>query len=352
MNLDEVESFSSIDSKNILDTLNHFPDQIHEAEKSVSDTDIPRLYDIDHILISGSGHNALSGLLLQSYLKEKSVIPISVDQSGKLPKWANKHTLVISVSYTGEDLESISCFKEAIQKHCKIISVCSTGHLKEYCIHRKIPYINLSPDYYPRTSIALLFFSMLFGLLKTGLYQLNLQNEIQDCIYTLNEMKKNNLSETPISQNPAKQLAIQINTSTPLVLGWDAFSSVAQYWSMLFNQNTKRLSNYYIVPACTYDTLVGWANTIKSQEYASIIFRDHQSESKEMKKRLFFLERFYHEVTDKQISVNPSGKNTLSKMFSLLYLGEMVSIYTAILSNIDPGPTPIIHQLDEELALL
>ena len=352
MNLDEVESFSSIDSTNILDTLFNFPDQILEAEIVVSESNIPRFYDIDHILILGSGHNALAGLLLQSYLKEKSVIPISVDQSGKLPKWANKHTLVFSVSYTGEDLETISSFKEAIQKHCKIIGVCSNGHLKEFCIHRKLPYINLSEDHYSRNEIGLLFFSMLFSLLNTGLYQLSLSSEIKECIHTLNEMKKNSSPSMPIAHNPAKQLAIQINTSTPLIFGWDVFSFIAQHWAMLFNQNTKRLSHYYLVPDCTYYSLVGWAHHIKSQEHTSIIFRDHQLESKEMKKRLHFLERFYNDVTDQQISVNPNGKNILSKMFSLLYLGELTSVYTAILSNVDPGPTPIIHQLDEELSII
>jgi glucose/mannose-6-phosphate isomerase len=197
-----------------------------------------------------------------------------------------------------------------------------------------------------------MFFSILYSIIKTGLFQQNFSSEINECIQTLNEMRKNTLPSIPISINSAKKLAVQINSSTPLIFGWDVFTFVAQQWAMLFNQNTKRLSNYYIVPNCTYYSLVGWAHHIKSHEYTSIIFRDHQLESKEMKKRLHFLERFYQDVTENQISINPIGKNILSKIFSLLYLGEITSVYSAFLLDVDPGPTPIIHQLDEELTIL
>ena len=80
------------------------------------------------------GASAISGDIIQSLYRGRSDIPIFVTRQYDLPKWVNKNTLVLSQSYSGNTEETLSTFKHAYQKHCKIIGTSSGGKLQEYCL--------------------------------------------------------------------------------------------------------------------------------------------------------------------------------------------------------------------------
>jgi len=44
------------------------------------------------------------------------------------------------------------------------------------------------------------------------------------------------------------------------------------------------------------------------------------------------------------------GKGKMSRMFSLIYLGDLASYYLAILNKVDPSPVACIEDLKKELA--
>ncbi|MEK9135578.1 MAG: SIS domain-containing protein [Bacteroidota bacterium] len=44
------------------------------------------------------------------------------------------------------------------------------------------------------------------------------------------------------------------------------------------------------------------------------------------------------------------GTSLLARIFSLVYLGDWVSFYLALLHNVDPTPVKVIDYLKDELA--
>ena len=50
------------------------------------------------------------------------------------------------------------------------------------------------------------------------------------------------------------------------------------------------------------------------------------------------------------IEEESSGENLLSRMFSLIQLGDFTSLYLAILNGEDPSPVKVIDFLKSELA--
>jgi len=52
----------------------------------------------------------------------------------------------------------------------------------------------------------------------------------------------------------------------------------------------------------------------------------------------------------KVIEVESQGKSRLSRILSLIYLGDFVSFYLAILYKEDPMPVEVIDYLKKELA--
>ncbi|MBS3777897.1 MAG: hypothetical protein KGY50_01235 [Candidatus Thermoplasmatota archaeon] len=348
MNLDTENEFSSIDQEDIRETLENIPDHINQAQTHVAESDIPRLYDVDHILINGMDEGHLAGELLCWYLREKMQIPIMVNSGETLPKWVDKHTLVLSLNYSGECLRTLSIFKEAYQKHCKLIGICSDGRLKKYCMHRHLPIVDLPHGYHSRFTILLLFFSSLFSLLRTGLLQSDLKQDIKECEGVLSNLSKSLNPKVDTKKNDAKKIAIKLKDSIPLVYGWNLFSPVAKHWVKQFNQNSKLISYVQLVPDSTDHGIVGLANQKVAKNFLSILFRDHHLETKEMKCHLNFLKSLTSEVTNQSIIIAPEGKSKLAKMISLLYLGDMISVYTAIYNDVNPAPTPILNQLHQK----
>ena len=63
--------------------------------------------------------------------------------------------------------------------------------------------------------------------------------------------------------------------------------------------------------------------------------------------QLVLIPRLYY---SKVIEVNSVGKELLARIFSLVYIGDFVSFYLAILNKIDPTPVERVMYLKRELA--
>ena len=176
--LDYLKQIKEIDKSNMFKDLERFPEQIEESEEIVNSTNLPSLFKIDNIVISGMGGSAIYGNILQELFRDRIDITIYVNRQYDLPKWANKNTLVISQSYSGNTEETLSAFKHACQKHCKIIAISSGGKLEEFCEKREIPFIKIPSGIQPRAATGYILFSAIYALRKTGAVSHDISSEI------------------------------------------------------------------------------------------------------------------------------------------------------------------------------
>jgi glucose/mannose-6-phosphate isomerase len=349
--LDELKNIEKIDKSGMLNDIAKLPEQIKEAEQIVKNSNITSIYKINNIIISGMGASAITGDIIQRLLRDRIDIPIFITRQYDLPKWANKNTLIFSQSYSGNTEETLSTFKHAFQKHCKIISVSSGGKLQEYCEKRKVPFIKIPSGLQPRASTGYLLFCSLHALKKTGLLQQNINNEIQETIQITEEFTKNNKKENPEENNLSKKLAKKIVNKIPQIYAWDFYIPIAKRWCTQFNENSKIICRYDEVPECNHNDIVGWSmNPEVSKKFICILFRDHEIESIHLTKRLNFMKKLLKDVAGDTIEVTINAKKRLPKMIYAMYLGDYVSCYLAILRKIDPTPVEAIRQLKEELA--
>jgi len=66
-----------------------------------------------------------------------------------------------------------------------------------------------------------------------------------------------------------------------------------------------------------------------------IFLRDHE-EDRQMKLRIEATKELIEEAGPRVVELWAKGSNRLEKMFSLIYLGDMASIYLALARRIDP----------------
>jgi glucose/mannose-6-phosphate isomerase len=351
--LDDLDLISKIDKSDMLGTVAGFPEQIKEAKDLVNSSLLDSFYKIDDIVISGMGASSICGDIVQSLFRDKVDIPIFISRKYDLPKWANKNTLVISQSYSGNTEETLSTFKHACQKRSKIIGISSGGKLQEFCEKRELPHIKIPTGLPPRGSTGYTLFSTIYALKKIGILTINIESEIEETIRITDDFRNHNIKEVPEKDNISKQIAKKIFNTIPQVYGWNNYMPIAKRWCNQFNENSKLICRYDEVSECNHNDIVGWSmNPEVSKKFTCILFRDNEDESIFMAKRLDFMKKLFTEVAGNVIEIEINSKKRLAKMMYAMYLGDFISCYIAILRKIDPTPVDAITELKSELAKL
>lgn len=343
--LDELEKIKSIDKSNMIEIARKFPENIEEAIK-ITNLKIPNFIP-SNIIITGMGGSAIGGDIVYDWLFDKIEIPIFVNRGYELPKFANNKTLIFVVSYSGNTEETISCFDKALNKKCKIIAITSNGKIEKLCIESNIKYTKVPLGIPPRTAIPYLLFSIVYVLQNMKLVKAD--KEIRDAINTLKKLRKKIVPESETNNNIAKQIAISIKNTHPVIYGHSYYSSIAKRWRCQLNENSKILATNYEFIEANHNDIVGWNNKYFGNKFSVILLRD-KNERIEISKRIELVKKFVYEKYAKNIiEVFGNGKTKLAKMLSLLYIGDFVSIYLAVLNDIDPTPVKIIEELKKEL---
>jgi glucose/mannose-6-phosphate isomerase len=348
--LDDLNFISNIDKSNQIDNLKKLPNHIVESINIVESCEINKLFKVNNIIFNGMGGSAIAGNFIKALLRNKFNIPIYVNRNFTMPKWANKNTLVISLSYSGNTEETIRSFKNAYQKKCKMISISSGGKLEEYSLNRGINHIKIPTGFIPRNAIAYFLFTSIKILEKIGLLNNIIKIDIEDIINTAKIVINENNKKNPVENNPSKKIAKKIFNTIPQIYGWDIYGPVARRWSTQFNENSKIISKYDLVSESNHNDIVGWSqNPEISKNFSCFIFRDKNLESIYMSARLNFMKILYSDVAANVIEIESKGKNQISKLIYTTFLGDYLSCYLAILRKIDPTPVPIIDELKEKI---
>jgi glucose/mannose-6-phosphate isomerase len=351
MMVNDTEKISLVDKANMLDGLARFPEQIKESLAIAEATERLNFIKIDNVVIAGMGGSAISGDIMASLFRDKLDVPLVVNREYDLPKWVNKDTLVICISYSGNTDETLSAFKIASQKKCKMICISTGGKLQELAEKRDVPFVKIPAGIQPRAATAYLLFPSIIFLKKIGLLKTAIESDIEETISVTQEFVNTNNKTVPEENNHAKQLAKKILNTIPQIYGWGVYAPIAIRWRHQFNENSKVIARTDLVPDCNHNDIVGWsANPEISKQFSCILFRDKDEEIIDMTTRLNFMRDLFHNTAGNIIEILPKGKSQLAKMMYLMCLGDFTSCYLAVLRGIDPSPVDIIKELKKRLA--
>lgn len=351
--LDDLKKIFEIDKSSMLDTVAQFPDQIKEAIDLAKIAKINHLMKIDNVIITGMGGSGIAGDIVSRLFRDKIDIPIFVNKEYDLPKWAKKDTLTIFFSYSGNTEETISAFKIAHRKKCNIISISSGGKLQDFSEKRGVAHLLIPSGFQPRAALAYSLFPLLVIFERIGLIRGNLESDIKETIAITQQVVANNNKSTIEKNNFSKQIAIKIFDTIPQIYGWGFYSPIATRWRQQFNENSKVIAREDVISESNHNDIVGWSSNPEISKYFScILFRDKENESLYMTARLNFMKKLFEDSAANTIEINPKGKSRLAKMMYILYLGDFISCYLAILRKIDPTPVDIIKTLKQRLAEL
>jgi glucose/mannose-6-phosphate isomerase len=336
-----------IDSEGMLLFCVEAPKHYEEAAR------IAKNFSVDYpkpqtIIVAGMGGSAIGGELLKDWANDKTSVPIMVQRGYSLPAYANKNTLVLVTSYSGETEESLSVFLDAVKKGCKIICISSGGKLSEYAEKMSLPYIRIPKGIPPRAALPYLFTPLPIILEKIGLVS-NVNVEIAEAVEILKDVCNENSPEKPVKANFSKALASKINGTIPTVYGFGFYRAVAQRFKQQFNENSKVPAKWESFPELNHNEIVGWEGAKELAKHFSVILIRDDDEPKEIRIRIEATKELISAESVKTFEVWSKGKTRLAKMLSTILIGDFTSVYLAILRGVDPTPVKTISLLKEKM---
>lgn len=347
VDLDDIEGMRKVDFSGLLPLTVQFPEQIEEAMKIAKRSLENFSCMVDKIVICGMGGSAIGGDITAAWAFNKSRIPIFVLRDYFLPAFCDEKTLVITASYSGNTEETISAFDDALQKKSKIVAISSGGRLEKKAKENYVLHIKIPSGMPPRGATAYMLVPQLLILDAGGIA--SCESELKETVEVCRFLKENLKPDVPSERNQAKTIAKEIFDTIPNIFGMGISAPIAKRWRTQINENSKMIAREDVFPELNHNDTVGWSGDPQPERFSVIILR-HHGEFERNRMRIEITKDLVLKRSRKIIEVWAMGDTDLAKMLSLLYVGDFVSIYLAMLRDIDPTPVPVIENLKKLLA--
>ena len=338
------------DPKGMIDTVYSFADHIEDASEIGKKISLRQKYNnIHNIVIAGMGGSAIGGDINNMLLRDDLAIPLIVSRNYNIPKWANKHTLVIVSSYSGDTEETLSAFDDALLKECQTIGITTGGTLLKKISGNNLDHIMMPKGLQPRAALAYSFVPMLYLFLELGLIEIDLHNNLINSVTLLKSVRDSYRYND--ENNKTWTLSNKIYNTIPIIYGESENTSIiALRWSNQLCENSKMLSFCNELPEFNHNEIVGWENNRSIIEKLSIIWLNDESNHERIDIRQEITSKILDNVVDKQFEISLNGNTRFERLLHLIHFGDWVSLWCAYLHNTDPSPVEKIANLKNELS--
>lgn len=349
--LDDVKEIKKIDKSNMLNLLLGFPMQCRHAFRIGESFSVPKSYrGFNNIVFSGLGGSAIGADLIRSYVVDEIEIPIFVNRDYTVPSFVGKDTLFFACSYSGDTEETLASYEKAKKKGAKIVAISSGGKLEAAAKKDKIPFISIPKGYPPRTALGYAFFPWLVVLSKFGLIR-DKKKDIEEAISVMEDLRDRVLDpKIKASKNSAKRLASGLYGKFVIIYSAGRYlDAIITRWRGQLAENSKTLASTHVFPEMNHNETVGWENPKGLlKDFVVVVLRD-EGEHPRVAKRIDITKSIIRKKS-RVIEIKSKGKRLLSRMFYLIYMGDFISYYLAILNGIDPTPVDVVTYLKKELS--
>jgi len=353
LNLDNAGLIKRYDRSGILAILEFFPEQCRSAAQTASRLVLPYSFKrrYKNIICAGLGGSAIGADTVRSYIAGEANVPFLVNRNYTLPGFVNDESLAIVSSYSGDTEEAISAYLDAKAKKANVVIITSGGRLEKMGRGDKCPVVMIPKGFPPRCALGHSFFSILALLSKIGVIKDNTKL-VNEATEVLSFLKTEAIGHrVPTARNPAKRIAKSIYLKYPLIYaGHDHTDCAADRWKAQLAENSKALSSSGLFPEMTHNEIVGWKNPRKVlKDFVAVILRDKDDHPR-VSKRMNIVKDMIAKEGFRVLEVKSVGKGLLARIFSLIYIGDFVSFYLAMLYKEDPTPVKAITYLKKRLS--
>ncbi len=348
--LDDLNTLQALDTEGMLGHVAALPQQCHKAWALTRAWKLPtRHLRANKVLIAGMGGSAIGGDLAVAVVADKSPLPILVHRDYDLPRHADRRSLVIASSYSGNTEETLSAFQAAHQRRCPLVAITTGGKLARLADEWNVPLVTFDYRSQPRAALGYLFISLLGVLQALGVTD-DLATNLEQALAILETQGAELAPGAPQARNRAKQLAVALAGRVPMVVGAGPLGPVARRWKTQFNENGKGWACFEPLPEMDHNTLSGIHFPPEMADRVRVLFLRNAGLHPRNQLRLDLTLQIFKEqgITCHQVPI--PGESPLAQILSAVQLGDYVSCYLALLYGADPTGIEDIIGLKQRMA--
>jgi glucose/mannose-6-phosphate isomerase len=341
------EAVAAVDSSGQLAEVLDLPVHLRDALWRVDSSNAAAVDAGGGLIVAGMGGSAIGGRLALGALGPRLRRPLAIADGYALPGWAGPDTLVLCSSYSGATEETLSAYDDAVERGAPRLVATTGGPLAERARRDRVPVIPLPGGFQPRAAVGYALVAALEAAALAGAAP-SLRAEVEAAAVLAERLATEWGPDGP-ENGEAKALARTLHGTVPVILGAELAAAAAYRWKCQFNENSGLPAFASVLPEADHNEICGWLAARDLGRFSCVLLEDPQAHPRN-RLRAELTANAAAAGTDAIVRVSARGETRLERLVALVLLGDLVSIYAAVLRGEDPIDIPALVSLKAELA--
>jgi glucose/mannose-6-phosphate isomerase len=327
------DAVAAVDStgqaREILDLGVHLSDALWRVDSAgIAPVDAP-----GGLIVAGMGGSAVGGRLAEGALGLRLRRPLVVADGYALPAWTGPETLVLCSSYSGTTEETLTAYDDAVERGAPRIVATTGGDLGERARRDGVPVIPIPGGFQPRAAVGYSLVSALEAAALCGAAP-SLREEVEAAARLATELATE-WGPDGDEDNEAKALARRLHGTVPVIAGIELGAAAAYRWKCQINENAGLPAFAGALPEIDHNEVVGWPAARELGRFSAVFLADPGAHERDVLRVELTAEQA-RAGTDVVEIVAPRGETAIERLISHVLLGDLVSLYLAVLRGKDP----------------
>ncbi len=296
------------------------------------------------LCVCGMGGSAIGADLAFAALDGRARRPLQLVRGYSPPPWAGPETLALCASYSGETEETVAAYDSAREAGMPRVVLTTGGSLADRARADGVPVIGVPSGMQPRAAVVYMTVCTLAVAASCGAAP-DLRAEIEAAAEPLAARATEWGPDAP-SDSPAKRLAARLYGSIPVVYGAGPTAAAAIRWKTQLNENAKLPAFSGVLSEADHNDICGW----RDPSGLAAIYLDDPGLDVRLRRRISRTAELVAPAATTVEHVEAAGRTPFERLLALVLLGDLVSVYLAVLRGVDPTPVEPIERLKAALA--
>ncbi|GIF43433.1 SIS domain-containing protein [Actinoplanes xinjiangensis] len=352
--------------------------QVREAAALAAEVDLTMLADEGRpraVVVAGIGTAGLTGSILSTVAGPRCPVPIIGHRSAGVPGWVGAADVVIAVSASGRSPEALAAAEAAARRGARLVAIGNPGSDLEALAERaRAPFIGVPRRAPARATLWGLTIPVLFAGRALGIAKLA-EADIAETATRLDADAERCRPGADSFVNPAKELALGLAGSVPIVWGSSPLATVA---ARRFADTLAANARYPVMAGALGEAGRGRVGLLDGvfgglAETTRDIFADPDERDETLTRLRLVVFRDGglnpEDDADEPVAVEErradaiqtiadrrgvrcdvltaEGGSTLERLASLVAVPDYASLYLALAHGLDPMAVPAISEMKE-----
>jgi len=314
------------------ESIHSVPSDVRDRRIRINGHTIDYSDDIDHVVIAGMGGSGVVGdIVLDLALEIQTRVPVIVNKGLRLTITRGR-PLVVSISYSGNTVETLRITREALRRGYPVVGVTTGGQLGSLMSSLNVPLVIVPKASAPRFALPAMLYPTLLLLERFGVMRIS--DELEWGIRGI---------ERALHDPRSSEVAAHLVDGLPVIWVTESRRGIGVRFKNDINENSKRFAVLSIIPEGAHNDVAAVA---RGEEWLRHVFL---GSSVDMEYDYLRIVEGVIARRGKTLRVDLVGEHPLEReMYGVALLG-ISTIILANMLNTDPVTTEVIDVLKREL---